>query len=203
MSRWLIASFVICVSLPALGGKFNSELSIGDQAPRWAELRSTTGESFSIDDFKQSDVLVLAFTSNTCPYAVDYEERMAAFAKKFENRSVAFVVINCNAGDKDSLRAMQDRAAQKKFPFLYAKDEAGSVGKEYGALRTPEFVVLDRDRKVVYLGAMDDDPQGKAVKRDYLTLAVEAALAGMLPDVTETPPIGCAIKYPREGSRSR
>lgn len=197
MARFLLSSLIICISLPALGGK--SQLSVGDQAPRWESLPSTEGEAFSIDNFKDSVVLVIAFTSNTCPYATDYEDRMAAFAKKYVDRSVSLVVINCNAGDKDSLEAMKE----KNFPFAYLKDEAGSVGKEYGALRTPEFVVLNRDRKVVYLGAMDDDPQGKNVAKRYLELAVEAAISGVLPEVTETPPIGCAIKYPRERGGSR
>lgn len=198
MRRFLIAAAVLCLSLPVFGGKYNPTLSIGDEAPKWTDLESTSGEAVSLGDLKNVDVLVLVFTCNTCPYAVDYEDRLIDFAKGFSGRSVALIAVNSNAGDKDSLKAMKERSTSKAFPFSYLKDESGQVGKAYGALRTPEFVVLNRDRKVVYLGAMDDDPQGRKVTERYVEQAVEAALNESIPEVAETPPIGCAIKYPRE-----
>ena len=50
---------------------------------------------------------------------------------------------------------------------------------------TPEFFVLNRDRQVVYMGAMDDSPDGEEVHEQYVEKAVEAALKGASPEVTK------------------
>lgn len=198
MTRLLMTTALLALAVPAVAGKYNPALSVGDAAPAWEGLPAADGEAYSSDTFKEAKVLVVAFTCNTCPYAVDHEERLVAFAKTFEGEPVRLVAVNCNSGEKDSLEAMAGRAKEKGFAFPYLKDETGAVGKAFGASRTPEFVVLDADRTVVYLGAMDDDPKGKAVKTRYLEDAVRAALDGRQPEVAETPPIGCGVKYPRE-----
>jgi peroxiredoxin len=198
MTRVATAALLLAFVAPAFAGKYNPTLSIGDAAPTWEALPAVGGASVSLDTLKPARVLVIAFTCNTCPYAVDHEDRLVALAKSFEGRPVRLVAINCNTGDADSLEAMKQRAEEKKFGFRYLKDAAGGVGKAYGASRTPEFVVLDADWKVVYLGAMDDDPKGRKVGRRYVEGAVRAVLEGRQPDVAETPPIGCGVKYPRE-----
>lgn len=203
MPRFVLAALLLALAVPASAGKYNPTLSIGDAAPAWEALPGADGESYSAEAFKEAKVLVLAFTCNTCPYAVDHEERLVALAKSFEGKPVRLVAINCNSGDGDSLDAMKERAKEKGFAFPYLKDEAGAVGKAFGATRTPEFVVLDGERKAVYLGALDDDPKGKAVETRYVEEAVRAALDGAAPAVAETPPIGCGVKYPRERRRPK
>ncbi|HEX6987098.1 MAG TPA: thioredoxin family protein, partial [Planctomycetaceae bacterium] len=194
----VLLALTVPLAAPAIAGEYNPTLSVGDAAPAWEKLPGVDGETLSLGDLKDAQAVVVAFTCNTCPYAVDYEDRLIAFAKKFEGRPVRLVAVNCNAGEKDLLAAMTARAKEKGFPFPYLKDESGAVGKAYGATRTPEFVVLDAERKVVYLGAMDDDPEGEDVRRRYVEEAVQAALEGGVPAVTETPPVGCLVKYPRE-----
>jgi hypothetical protein len=93
---------------------------------------------------------------------------------------------------------MKARAEKKKYPFPYLFDETQQIAREFGALTTPEFFALDRERKVVYMGAMDDNGDAAAVKQRYLEDAVEAALAGKKPDTTETAPVGCRIRYMRQ-----
>lgn len=203
MPRLVLAALFLTLSSPALAGKYNPTLSIGDAAPAWETLPGADGENYSSESLGDAKVLVFAFTCNTCPYAVDHEERLVALAKSFEGRPVRLVAVNCNTGEKDSLDAMKERATEKGFAFPYLKDETGAVGKSFGATRTPEFVVLDGDRKVVYLGALDDDPKGKAVKTRYVEDAVRAVLDGTAPGVAETPPIGCGVKYPRERRRPK
>jgi hypothetical protein len=92
---------------------------------------------------------------------------------------------------------MQERAKLREFDFPYLHDgPQQEVAKGYGITYTPEFVVLNKDRKVVYLGALDDDPEGKNVTKKYVEDAVTAALAGKLPETTETPARGCAVRKP-------
>lgn len=203
MLRPVVAAAFLVLALSAFAGKYNPTLSIGDAAPEWEALPGIDGENYAPETFQKMKVLVVAFTCNTCPYAKDHEERLVALAKSFERQPVRLVAINCNSGDEDSLEAMQRRAKDKGLRFAYLKDETGAVGKAFGASRTPEFVVLNEERKVVYLGALDDDPKGKDVKTRYVEEAVKAALEGSAPAVTETPPIGCGIKYPRERRRPK
>jgi len=197
----LVGCFLV-VGLAALAqaGKYNKQLSIGDAAPDWQNLEGTDGKRYSLADFKDRDVLVLCFTCNTCPYAVDYEDRLIALAKKFqaEGNRCGLVAINANLVKDDLLPAMRDRAQSKGFNFPYLHDATQQVARSYGATYTPEFVVLNKDRKVVYLGAMDDSPDGKNVTKHYVVDAVAAALAGKLPETTETAAVGCAVRYVRQ-----
>jgi peroxiredoxin len=199
-----VTSIALLLSLglaaSALAGKYNKQLSIGDSAPEWRDLPGADGHKHSLSDLKDKEVVVVCFTCNTCPYAVDYEDRLIALAKKFasEGGKCALVAINANRVKDDLLPAMQERAEAKGFNFPYLHDETQQVARSYGATYTPEFVVLNKDRKVVYLGAMDDSPDGTHVTKHYVEDAVAAALAGKPPEVTETPAVGCAVRYVRD-----
>lgn len=185
---------------PCFAGKYNKVLSIGDQAPEWESLPDVHGYEYSSKKFRERKVFVIAFTCNSCPYAVDYEERMVAFAKKYcgPKRDVALVAINVNKIEDDLPPAMKKRAEEKGFNFPYLFDESQKLAKDFGALRTPQFFVLDEERKVVYMGAMDDSPNAEKVKVKHVENAVEAALDGKPIDVAETPPIGCLIRFDRK-----
>jgi hypothetical protein len=69
------------------------------------------------------------------------------------------------------------------------------VASAYGAARTPEVFVFDAGHRLVYHGAPDSshtDPDGAD---PYLRPALDAALAGATPEVQESPPVGCTIKW--------
>ncbi len=202
MSRTVCFALVLAVGFSSISaaGTYNKTLSIGDAAPAWKDLQGTDGKKHSLSDFADKDIVVICFTCNTCPYAVDYEDRLIALAKKFaaEGNRGALVAINANKVKDDLLPAMQERAKAKGFNFPYLHDETQQVAGSYGATRTPEFVVLNKDRKVVYLGAMDDSPDGKNITKHYVDDAIAAAIAGRSAPVSETPPVGCAVRYVRE-----
>jgi hypothetical protein len=92
---------------------------------------------------------------------------------------------------------MAARAEEKGFRFPYLFDETQKSGQEFGALRTPECFVLNQERKVVYMGAFDDSAMADKVAKKYVESAVAAALAGKPAETTETPPVGCLIRYKR------
>lgn len=204
---FLMSWCVVAVSLPsvAVAGEYNPVLSIGDTAPDWKDLPGVDGKKYSLADFKQKDVVVLAFTCNSCPYAVDYENRLIVFAKKYSGKDsrVALIAVNVNKVDEDLPPKMKEKAEKKGFKFPYLFDESQQIAKDYGAGFTPEFLVLNNDRKVVYMGAMDDSPNADKVKRRYVEEAVAAALNGNLPEVRETVPIGCRIRIERTRRRKR
>jgi peroxiredoxin len=189
----------------AIAGEYNPVLDIGDKAPDWKELPGVDGKKHSLSDLMKRDVVVLAFICNSCPYAVDYENRLIAFAKKHSGRKskVSLIAVNVNKVDEDLPPKMKAKAEAKGFKFSYLFDETQQIAKDYGAGFTPEFFVLNKDRKVVYMGAMDDSPNADKVKRHYVEEAVAAALAGKLPEVRETVPIGCRIRIERIRRRKK
>jgi peroxiredoxin len=196
MTRLSLVALVLSVSSAAAGpGKFNKVLAPGDAAPAWADLEGTDGKKHALADLKDKDVVVVVFTCNSCPVAKDYEDRIIAFAAG-AGPKVAVVAINVNTAKADALPAMKERAAKKKFPFPYLYDPTQEVARKYGAMFTPEFFVLNKDRTVVYTGAMDDKSPPDEPKARHLEAAVKAALAGTKPAAAETTAAaGCKIKF--------
>jgi peroxiredoxin len=175
-------------------GKFNKVLGVGDAAPDWAEVAGIDGSNHSLKDYKDAKVVVQIFTCNECPVAVAYEDRLVEIARDYKDKGVKLVAINCR--DSEKLPKMKERSVAKGFTFDYLSDPSQKAGRAYGAKVTPEVFVLDANRKVVYMGAIDDNWESASdVKKAYLRDAIEAALAGKAPEVTEMKAMGCLITY--------
>jgi peroxiredoxin len=193
---------LVAMAPTALAGKYNSVLNIGDRAPAWTDLEGVDGKRHSLSDLAGKEVVVVVFTCNSCPVATDYEDRIIGFAKRFAapKSKVALVAINVNKVPEDRLPKMRERAESKGFidlfPYLY--DDTQQIGRAFGAAFTPEFFVLNAQRQVVYMGGMDDNSRAEGVKTNYLEPAVEAALSGKAPEVTEATAIGCRVRYERQ-----
>ncbi|HTN76929.1 MAG TPA: thioredoxin family protein [Pirellulaceae bacterium] len=204
----MLRHFLACallLALPALAyaGQYNPTLSIGDAAPSWTELPGVDDKPHSFADLKDKEVVVLFFTCNSCEYAQDYEDRTVALAKKYggAKSKVAFVAVNVNLIEADRLPKMKEKAEKKAFPFDYLFDETQKIAKDYGASTTPEFFVLDKDRKIVYMGSLDDNSDAKKAKVNYLEQAIDATLSGDKITTTETVPIGCLVRYERRRNK--
>ncbi len=190
----------LLLTVAVQGGKYNSEKNIGDQPDAWVDLPGTDDKQHSLKELDKYDAVVVVFTCNSCPYAVDYEQRINELADKYAGPQsrVAVVAINVNKIEADQLPAMKKRAEERKFKFPYLYDETQKIAKAYGAVRTPEFFLLNKQRRIVYMGAMDDNTKADQVKTRFLEDAIAATLAEKPVSVTETPPVGCAIRYVRE-----
>lgn len=199
-SRWIAMGcfflFAMVATVQLHAGEHNETLSIGDDAPAWTDLPGVDGQKHSLAELSDYPVVVVAFTCNSCPTAQDYEDRLIAFAEQYREK-VTVVAINVNKIEEDSLPNMQKRAKEKGFPYAYLFDETQQIAKAYGAVYTPEFFVLGPDRKIVYMGAMDDKTSAADVTQDYLGPAVQAALQSKTPEVQETLARGCRVRYVR------
>ncbi|VTS05681.1 thioredoxin family protein [Tuwongella immobilis] len=198
MFRCLASLSLVLLSSHLWAGEFNPTLKIGDSAPGWSKLPGTDGNTHSMADLADKKVIVVVFTCNSCPTAVDYEQRIVAIARKYAadpQSPVAVVAINSNTIAADRMDKMIDRAKERGFPFAYLHDESQKVAKAFGAQYTPEAFVLDADRKVVYMGAIDDKTKAEEAKISYVAQAIEAALAGKAPEKVETLPRGCRIRF--------
>ena len=205
MRSFALGWMLLVVAGPAFAGKYNAVLNIDDAAPEWSNLEGVDGKRHALADLADKPVVVVVFTCNSCPVATDYEDRIIAFSKKHAGPAgkVALVAINVNKIAEDQLPKMKERAKAKGFDFPYLYDDTQKIGKAFGAAFTPEFFVLDGQRRVVYMGGMDDNSQASDVKSRFLEPAVEAALAGISPATAEAPAIGCRVRYARERRESQ
>jgi len=173
-------------------------LQLGDQAPDF-RLPGVDNQQHALDDYATRSVLVVIFSCNHCPYVRAWEDRMVQLQRDFAQQNVQFIVISSNSAEvrpADSFPKMQERAVEKGFNFPYLYDEPQTVARAYGATRTPEVFVFDDQRTLRYHGAIDDnydDPA--AVKQEYLRDALKAIIAHATPAVSDTPVVGCSIKW--------
>ena len=176
-------------------GKFNPTISVGEKAPEFAGLPGTDDKKHGLDQFKKAKAVVVVFTCNHCPVAQAYEDRLVALQKEFRKQGVRFVAICTNPDESDQLDKMKERAESKKFNFPYVRDDDQKIGRAYGAAVTPHVFLLDKDRKIAYMGSIDDNQNAEKVSKHYLKDAIDAVLAGKTPETPETRQFGCGIRY--------
>src|SRR5918993_3161239 len=71
-------------------------LKIGDAAPDFS-LKGVDGKTYTLADFKDAPVLMVAFLSNHCPYSHAAETRIIPFTKEMSGKGLAVVAINPNS----------------------------------------------------------------------------------------------------------
>ncbi len=172
-------------------------ITIGTDAPTF-DLPGVDGANHRLDHYADAPVLVLIQSCNHCPYVQAWEGRMKQIQDDYRDKGVRIVAINSNDADShpgDSFEEMQKRAEREGFNFDYLYDEDQSALRDLGSERTPEVFVFDRDRRLMYHGAIDDSRDETAVRRHYLREALDAVLAGKEPPEAETPAVGCTVKW--------
>lgn len=175
-----------------------TNLKVGDKAISF-NLVGVDDKEHSLDEYAGKSVVVVIFSCNHCPYVRAWEDRMVKIQGDYSSKGVQFIAINANSAEKspdDSFPRMKERAREKHFNFPYLHDETQDVARKYGAQRTPEVFLFDRNRVLCYHGAIDDnydDPN--AVKTHYLRDALDAVLAGKPVETVDIAPIGCTVKW--------
>ncbi len=181
-------------------------LEIGAPAPDF-NLPAVEGRSVALKDFAEAKVLVVIFTCNHCPTAQAYEERITKLHQDYREKGAAVVAISPNDPRAvrldelgytdlgDSFEEMKVRAKARgfKFPYLY-DGETQSVSRAYGVAATPHVFIFDRERKLRYVGRIDDS-EVKTVKSHDARDAIEALLVGRPVPVERTKVFGCSTKW--------
>ena len=172
---------------------------IGEQAPSFT-LPNTEG---TMHEPGGAPATVIVFTCNHCPYALAWHERIIALPRDYSDRGVKVLAINPNDAERyprDSLEAMRARVQAGDFDGVpYLRDESQQVARAYSAKTTPDVFVLDADGILRYRGAPDADYEDPSQDAAYLRAALDAVLEGRDPDLAETKPVGCSIKWKAEG----
>lgn len=162
------------------------------------DLPGVDGRTHSLEEYADAPVLVLVQSCNHCPYVLAWEGRINALQREYAGRGVCIVAISSNDAEAyptDSFERMVEHAREVGYVIDYLYDESQEVARALGSERTPECFVYDAEWRLVYHGAVDDNRDEPDVTEHYLRDAIEAALAGDPPPVTETPAVGCTVKW--------
>lgn len=193
----LLLAALLAVILLCMNASNPKAYAIGDTAEDFA-LKNVDGNIVSLSDYNDVEGYIIVFTCNHCPFAQLYEQRVIDLHRAFAPQGFPVVAINPNSPlivPEDSFEKMQERARVKRFPFAYLFDAEQEVFQKFGATRTPHVFVLDSNRVVRYIGAIDNNAEApSASTQRFVENAVRALLRGEKPNPDFTRAVGCTIK---------
>jgi peroxiredoxin len=191
---------VVAIASPCLAAE---DSSIGKKIDSFS-LDDFRGKVHSLDDYKDSKAVVVAFIGVECPLAKLYVSRLESLAAQLGNQGVTVLAIDSNR--QDSITELTGFAARHKLTIPILKDPDNKVADLFDAKRTPEVYLLDANRVVQYYGRIDDQygqhlgENGKRIsyqltepRRRDLAIAVEEMLAGKEISEPLTEAVGCLI----------
>ena len=163
-------------------------------------LSDYRGREHSLTEYRDADVVVLAFLGTQCPLVKLYGPRLEELSQTYAERGVVFLGVNANVHDSLAEIAAYARAHGVTFPIL--KDAGNRLADMLGAERTPEVFVLDRERTIRYRGRIDDQ-YGVGYAREEpthteLVDSIDALLAGKEIATAVTEAEGCIIGRVRD-----
>ncbi len=176
-----------------------NELPIGASLPKAdVKMKDITGKEITFSEAQKKNGLLVMFSCNTCPYVIKNQQRTNEIAEYALQNNFGVVIVNSNEGQRnneDSYEAMRAYAQVNKYKWYYVVDKDSEVADAFGAKRTPEIFLFSSDNKLVYHGAIDDNPSNpNGVNRKHLKLAIDELLSGKDITVKESRSVGCCIK---------
>lgn len=181
-------------------------LAIGDALPKGLTFRTIEGKQQSLDDLR-GKVVVLHFWSKTCPWEVLAEPKLNTLSAEFAEKGVVMLGVAANAneiGETPDPKAFETKdpaampyadlrakAKESKCNHAIVVDHGAKLGRMLDAKTTPHCFVFDKEGKLQYSGALDDDGQGKKeTPVQFVRDAITAVLAGEKPGNATTKPYG-------------
>lgn len=162
-------------------------------------LPGVDGKEYSLDSLKESQVLVIIFMCNHCPYVKAVISRLNDLQNQLAGQGVQLVGINSNDAVRypdDSFDNMKKTALDKKISFPYLFDATQEIAKNYDAVCTPDIYLYGEERTLLYRGRIDDNwEQADKVTKKDLRVAIESALQGKEISGEQIPSMGCSIKW--------
>jgi peroxiredoxin len=182
------------------------EVKPGAPAPSFTAT-DISGRSVALQDYA-GKIIVLEWTNDGCPFVGKHYNsgNMQALQRKYTGEGVIWLSIASSApgeqGYVTASEAKADLARWQAAPTDFLLDPEGTIGKLYDARATPNMVVIDRDGRVAYMGAIDDRPSTRLADvntaHNYVAAALDAIAAGQPVAVAAVPAYGCSVKYKGE-----
>lgn len=209
MTRGFLATLVLLAfSVTAVADQKSDKSLVGEQIDNFT-LSDFRGKEHALNDFyADNDYVVVYFFGTECPLAKLYSARLQKMSEEFGKQGVAFVAINSNV--QDNISEIESHVIRHKVGFPALKDVGNKIADQFGATRTPEVFLLDKDHVVRYNGRIDGQYtfgsgvglSSPAEKRQDLRIALEEVLSGK--PITESYVMakGCIIGRVREVQES-
>ncbi len=187
MKRFTIL-FAIC--LLAFAVVRANDFTIGSTIENFT-LNDVNNVEKSFNDMKGEKGTIIVFLSAQCPVVKQYNERLNALVADYQSKGINFIGMNSNS--TESLEWVKSHTEENyKFPMLI--DKGNVIADKWAATSTPEIFFFDKDGKLVYHGAIDNDRSGTNIKSTFLRDALDQHLDSKEIKVTATKAFGCTIK---------
>jgi peroxiredoxin len=175
-----------------------AELPIGADMPNAdIKMKDISGKEVSLKDAKKKNGLLVMFSCNTCPYVIKNQQRTKEISAYAAKNDIGVILVNSNEAqrnDDDSYDAMKQYAKDQGYNWYYVVDEKHVLADAFGANRTPENFLFNKEGKLVYHGAIDDNPEAAGVTRKHLREAIDEMTTGKDVSVKTSKSVGCSIK---------
>ena len=195
----ILFGFLAILSFATLAFTFGDPLKIGSSMPKAdLKMQDISGKEVALQDAIKENGMLVMFSCNTCPIVVKNQQRTLAISKYATENKVGVIILNSNEAlraDDDSYAAMQVYAKEQGYQWNYVVDKNYVVADAFGANRTPECFLFDKNLKLVYHGAIDNSALDEAATtRVHLKEAINEMIAGKEVTVKESRSVGCTIK---------
>ena len=215
MKKILLAVIIVCAAIMSafvLKGPLNVDtlpvgttldsdsLALGEKAPLTSlALDKPDGSgSETLESLKKKNGILVVFSCNTCPFVIAWEDRYKEINNVAKDNGIAMVLVNSNEARRDGDDApnkMLVHQREQKYSMPYLIDKNHVLADAFGAKTTPHVFLFDKDFKLVYEGAIDDNYKDKSGVKQYFTKdALKALGAGKEIAVKSSPAKGCSIK---------
>lgn len=167
-------------------------------------LKDINGASHQLSEYTGKTV-VLEWFCPSCPFVKKHYEsgNMQKLQDKYTKLGIIWLTVNSSAPGRQGFLTNDEAKDKVKSWDIKATaelvDSDGIVGKTYGAKTTPHMFIIDKDQKIVYKGAIDDDDSVHKDQvenpKNYVSEALDEILSGKPVTISETESYGCGVKY--------
>ncbi|HEV7781284.1 MAG TPA: thioredoxin family protein [Chitinophagaceae bacterium] len=197
MKKILLAALPVAAIMAF--ASISDPLPLGSPIPNpEVKMKDVSGKEISLKEAKTKKGLLVMFSCNTCPYVIKNQERTIEAAKHAMTNGIGVAILNSNEAQRtsdDSFDDMKAYAKDQGYNWYYMLDNNSAQADAFGANRTPECFLFNGDGKLVYHGAIDDNPSdASAVSRKHLITAMDEINSGKEVSVKESKSVGCSIK---------
>lgn len=199
MKRFFLTAIPVAAIAALMVNSAGDPLPLGASIPSAeVKMKDISGKDVSLKDAKTGKGLLVMFSCNTCPYVVKNQKRTNDVCKYAQDKGLGVAILNPNeakrSGD-DSFNEMQTYAKDQGYKWFYLEDKNHILADAFGANRTPECFLFNGEGKLVYHGAIDDNPSdASSVNRKHLVVAIDEMNAGKDISVKQSKSVGCTIK---------
>ncbi len=170
----------------------------GWKAPNFT-LKDPDGKSFTMTDHLGDKGLLVMFICNHCPYVQAIGDRLAKDTADLMSEGVNVLAVMSNDYRYvkfDSPPHMKKFKAKYGWKFPYLVDERQTVGRNWGAVCTPDFFGLNKDGELQYRGRLDDARMGnpKNCRKELVDAMRQIAETSKGPE-RQVASMGCSIKW--------